>query len=207
MTRCSGINKTTGTQCKSRADNCWGTCRRHSPSVPTEEEYAAALTILNEQPARQPPATQDWKSITLEELKVYKDSIKAFIDSLRYPEFSAHSRLLRLSTFLKIENEFTKKMLEYAVQVESVEWKFLELGDRLAERKRWASLDEPLASTLEGLKQQSNICGMIYADVECADQGYSSLGGYQFWQINALETIAARILAINAAIKELQEKA
>lgn len=196
--RCSGINKTLGTQCKSRPENPWGTCRRHQPAAPTDAEYAAALEIIAALPVPQVLTPMEGlHRLSLDKLKERQAAVAAsFAD---YPEFGAHKRMLALSKFLGIENEFTAQFTPLLNHVEEALFTLCHLGDLIGEMERWLLLDEPLETTVEGLREQKLVCARIYADVESADMG----AGYQFWQIQAFEKIGKRSEAITKALEAL----
>jgi len=109
--QCSALNKTTGRRCKSRPSNPCGTCSRHTPVPPTEEELAAAVSALRNQLAITPlqpvPAEEDLANpaLTVEHLEDLHAASHALW--FKHPDYSGHLALSVLCKFLKVENEFT----------------------------------------------------------------------------------------------------
>jgi hypothetical protein len=191
--RCTAINTTKGNRCASKPSNPWGTCRRHQPQAPTDAEYAAALQIINSfQPFWVRPSSATLHALGVEELELlWMEAIAANLD---YPELAKHMSMYHLSVFLKIENDFTKKMCAVLTHNSQTRHDACLIRETQEEKRRWRLMEEPLADTREGLQEQLTLCGRLYADVESADMG----AGYQLWQIMAFEKIAARNSAIKA---------
>jgi hypothetical protein len=191
--RCTAINATKGNRCASKPSNPWGTCRRHQPQAPADAEYAAALQIIDSfQPFWVRPSPAALRALSVEELELlWMEAIAALLD---YPELAKHTSMYHLSVFLKIENDFTKRVSAVLTHNSQTRCDALFIREAQDEKRLWLELEKPLADTLQGLQEQATHYGYLYSEVESADMG----AGYQMWQILAFEKIAAR----NIAIKE-----
>lgn len=195
MSQCTGINKVKGNRCASKACTPWGTCSRHEPARPTEEEYAAALAAL---PAAPPdrstlPSTNNLHTLSEAELEKRLLHVKAAI--IPCPDYEKHIQLLVISNRLNIVNAFVMRMQGIRRFNDTAEHVRCVLAECLADKRRWReTMETPLADTKEGLHAQKAACNRLFMDVEDADMGCD----YQVWQILAFDEIKQRKEAIGA---------
>lgn len=197
--RCSAINKTTGTRCKSTTANAYGTCRRHPPAAPSDAEFAAAVAVLNGLPPLQPrPSLDGIKDMTVEQLEELWQATLAC--KVYYPEHMHHFYLYKLSDYLGIQNEFVTRVREILAHNDRAADDAMMIHDVQADKRRWVeAMETPLAGTREGLEEQMRLVEDLYHYVEAADAG----AGYQMWQVVLFEQLRGRMAAIKSAADAL----
>lgn len=152
--QCSALNKTTGRRCKSRPSNPCGTCSRHTPTTPSEEELAAALADLRAAVAAKPLllcTPVDFTGKTVAEV----EAVRLTAATQLHDETRCKSTELWMRCrFLGLENDFTT--LYNSLLAHDLAWmdricSAAEQWEKLAAEER-AELEAP-ASTCWGCRE------------------------------------------------------